>query len=90
MVLVLMIVHDAMRRETDVLEDAETITAAEMLRAVAIYKQMTSEQPEPQDPGPDPELADPEKAEQDRTIVTDGTVTPLKTGKRGRSDQGGA
>ena len=41
LVLVLMIVHDAMRREMGSLEEAETITAAEMLRAIALYRQMT-------------------------------------------------
>jgi hypothetical protein len=35
LVLVLMIVHDAMRREAGSLQEAETITAAEMLRAVS-------------------------------------------------------
>ena len=33
LVLVLMIVHDAMRREANSMEEAETITAAEMMRA---------------------------------------------------------
>jgi hypothetical protein len=41
LVLVLMIVHDAMRREMGSLEEAETITAAEMLRAISLYRQMT-------------------------------------------------
>jgi hypothetical protein len=40
LVLVLMVVHDAMRRESADMTDAETITAAEMLRAMALYRQM--------------------------------------------------
>jgi len=90
MVLVLMIVHDAMRRETDVLEDAETITAAEMLRAVALYKQMTEDETTPETPDPEPEKAEPEEPDTNETIVADSTVTPLKTGQRGRGDTKGA
>jgi hypothetical protein len=44
LVLVLMVVHDAMRREAASLEEAETMTAAEMLRAVDIYRQMKLEE----------------------------------------------
>ena len=40
LVLVLMIVHDAMRRDSQSLAEAETITAAEMVRALALYRQM--------------------------------------------------
>jgi len=43
LVLVLMIVHDAMRRETGSLEEAETITAAEMLRSLDLYRQLTGQ-----------------------------------------------
>jgi hypothetical protein len=44
LVLVLMIVHDAMRRETDNINDeAETITAAEMLRSLDLYRQLTGQ-----------------------------------------------
>ncbi len=42
LVLVLMIVHDAMRRETGTLEEAETMSAAEMLRAMDLYRQLSS------------------------------------------------
>jgi hypothetical protein len=41
LVLVLMIVHDAMRRETGTLEEAETVTAAELLRSMDLYRQLT-------------------------------------------------
>ena len=40
LVLVLMIVNDAMRQESQSLEAAENITAAEMLRAMALFRQM--------------------------------------------------
>jgi hypothetical protein len=43
LVLVLMIVHDAMRRETGSLEEAETITAAEMLRSLDLYRQLAGQ-----------------------------------------------
>ena len=43
LVLVLMIVHDAMRRETSTLEEAETMTAAEMLRAMDLYRQFSGQ-----------------------------------------------
>jgi len=92
MVLVLMVVHDAMRRETDALEDADTITAAEMMRAVALYKEMTGEQaPPPRAPDPEPEEELPEE-EPERTEETaeteSGTVTPLKTSRRGPDNKG--
>jgi hypothetical protein len=41
LVLVLMIVHDAMRRETGTIEEAETVTAAELLRSLDLYRQLT-------------------------------------------------
>jgi hypothetical protein len=41
LVLVLMIVHDAMRRETGSLEMAETVTAAELIRSIELYRQLT-------------------------------------------------
>lgn len=41
LVLVLMIVHDAMRRETSTIEEAETMTAAEMIRAMDLYRQLS-------------------------------------------------
>src|SRR5690606_26625643 len=40
LVLVLMIVHDAMHRETETLDADDTITAAEMLRALELYRFM--------------------------------------------------
>lgn len=91
LVLVLMVVHDAMRQESDVLEDAETITAAEMFRAVALYREMATKQandplpPEPDvEPVPDEnpdEIVEPATAQDD-----DGTVTQLNRESRKRGD----
>ncbi len=81
LVLVLMVVHDAMRREADVLEDAETITAAEMFRAVALYRQMTGRDPDaPADPEPEPERK--QKPEEPARPAADATVTPIEAGQR--------
>lgn len=43
LVLVLAVAHSAMRRDSAMLEPAEKITAAEMIRAVNLYQQMTAE-----------------------------------------------
>ncbi len=90
LVLVLMVVHDAMRREASSLEEAETMTAAEMLRAVAIYRQMQA------DAGPAaPEtivVAEAEPAEEKlpeppaTKDTPDATVTPIDVGQRKRGD----
>ena len=86
LVLVLMIVHDAMRRETGTMEEAETMTAAEMIRAMDLYRQLTGkplvEEPETAAMVADtvvevePAPAPPAVAEGDRPS-TDATVTPL-------------
>lgn len=47
LVLVLMIVHDAMRRETGSLDEAETVTAAELLRSLDLYRQLAGRPLEP-------------------------------------------
>lgn len=44
LVLVLMIAYDAMRRETSTIDGAETMTAAEMLRAIDLYRQLSGKQ----------------------------------------------
>lgn len=88
LVLVLMIVHDAMRRETHSLEEAETITAAEMLRAISLYRQMA---PPPAAPA-EPEEAMPTAEELEAAVkaaveqpplTNDATVTPIDVRKRG-------
>jgi hypothetical protein len=57
LVLVLMIAHDAMRRETSTIEEAETMTAAEMLRAMDLYRQLSG-RPLVQETGPGPTPAE--------------------------------
>ncbi len=41
LVLVLMIAHDAMRRETAGIDEAESMTAGELLRAMDLYRQLS-------------------------------------------------
>lgn len=40
LVLLVMVAHGAMRRDAEAMSDAETLTAAEMMRAVALHNQM--------------------------------------------------
>lgn len=97
MVLVLMVVHDALRRETDVMEDADTMTAGELLRAMALYRQMGMERDDiptedelvaaasaKRKPAPTEPTEDKEAvAEDPKPTTTDSsTVTPI-TRKRG-------
>jgi hypothetical protein len=85
LVLVLMVVHDAMRRETQSLEEAETMTAAEMLRAVAIYRRMQIESGSDQ---PETLVAEEEArpVEAPPAPVADATVTPIEAGRGKRGD----
>lgn len=46
LVFILSIAHSAIRQENENLDPAERITAAEMMRAVALHQQMTSEEQE--------------------------------------------
>jgi hypothetical protein len=91
LVLVLMVVHDAMRREAQSMEEAETMTAAEMLRAVNIYRQMKVEEAEG-----DAELDavvtaagdEPEKPAEATPAKETAAVTPIEVvrgGKRGET-----
>ncbi|QQR39208.1 hypothetical protein [Devosia rhizoryzae] len=86
LVLVLMIVNDAMRKDSQSLEEAENITAAEMLRAMSIYRQMETAgidvatgrpKEEPEEPVPPAEVV---------AIEPDTTVTPIETAQRKRGD----
>lgn len=88
MVLVLMVVHDAMRREADILEDADTMTAADMMRAVALYRQMNIENGDPPiDPEPEPDAENlSDETEEQREAADNDTVTPIGTAKRNRQD----
>lgn len=86
MVLVLMIVHDAMRRETGNTAEADSMTAGEMLRAMALYRQMTRE------PGPtDDDIKVAEvAAAPEPPKETDATVTPIEIGRGKRGGDGPA
>jgi hypothetical protein len=90
LVLVLMIVHDAMRRETGTIDEAETITAAEMLRSLDLYRQLTGKGlalPDGALPGDEAVVAvteTPPSVEPDKPATPDATVTALDvTRKRG-------
>jgi hypothetical protein len=95
LVLVLMVVHDAMRREANSLQEAETITAAEMLRAISLYRQMTpAPAAEPVMPAAETlptteELEAAVKAAVEQPSASppaqtnDATVTPIDVRKRG-------
>lgn len=47
LVLVLMVVQDAIRREIDMLEDGDAISAGDMMRAVALFNQMNQSSAKP-------------------------------------------
>ena len=89
LVLVLMIVHDAIRRESVNLEEAETVTAAEMLRAMALFRQMAEAPPPPAPVGevaparPASEAAPPAA---DESGDGDATVTPIDAARRKPGD----
>ena len=76
LVLVLMIVHDAMRRETGTIEEAETITAGEMLRAMDLYRQLTGK-PLLDTPTQVAEVEVPPAAAPPASPAPDATVTAL-------------
>ncbi|GHA24291.1 hypothetical protein GCM10007989_19950 [Devosia pacifica] len=46
LVLVLMVVNDVMRRDAEAMEEADTMTAAEMIRALSLYRQLNGAPPE--------------------------------------------
>jgi len=87
LVLVLMVVNDAMRREANSMEAADTITAAEMLRAVGIYRQL-QQQPavEPERAAPDQVVTVERPPEPAAKEAPDATVTPIEAGQRKRGD----
>jgi len=62
LVLILSVAHSAIRREAEVLEPAEKITAAEMMRAVSLYNEMNRTQ----------SILDVDKHVQPRVSVNDG------------------
>ena len=94
LVLVLMVVNDAMRRDTGELDEAESISAAEMLRAMALFRQMAAAAPaETIVPAtlvvadtPAPPIEQPVAP---ATPVADGgdaTITPIDVNQRKRND----
>lgn len=85
LVLVLMVVHDAMRREASSMAEAETITAAEMLRAMDLYRRMTAEpeRAEKLEEQPEPEGA---HAGMPAKEPAEATVTPIDVNQRKRGD----
>ncbi|KKB86239.1 hypothetical protein VW29_03360 [Devosia limi DSM 17137] len=94
LVLVLMIVNDALRREAESLEGAENITAAEMLRAMALYRRMevagalpTESAPvaAPPDASGEPEPEEAPEARREAEAV-DAIVTPIDVAQRKRGD----
>ena len=94
LVLVLMIAHDAMRREASDMEEAESITAAEMMRAVAMFKQMQPEVVPVAGTLPAAVVVEPmpppvsTEVEIDLPLVhvAEATVTPIDVGQRKRGD----
>jgi hypothetical protein len=100
LVLVLMIVNDAMRRDAQTLEEAENITAAEMIRAMALYRQLNGNAdaapvPERRPDDDVPIVAEPQAAPPvppvspspaAQTDVADATVTPIEAAQRKRGD----
>lgn len=91
LVLVLMIVNDAMRKDSESLQEAENITAAEMLRAMALFRQMEAAgidvatgKPSPAPVASPAEPIDiPAVAE---LAPDDATVTPIDAAQRKRTD----
>ena len=89
LVLVLMIAHDAMRRETEGVDESESMTAGEMLRAMDLYRQLSgqplmqpvsvavAEAAAPPEAPPAPIIAaEPEKPAE-KPAAPDATVTAL-------------
>ena len=87
LVLVLMIAYDAMRREMGTVEEAETMTAAEMIRAMDLYRQLSGSPlvdapapvAKPAEPAAPPEVpeAAPAPAEAEKPAPGDATITAL-------------
>ncbi len=88
LVLVLMIVNDAMRRDTSELAEAETVTAAEMMRALALFRRMEDKtRPELTEVDDEPGTADePEPEAAAASAEADATVTPIGLNPRKRGE----
>jgi hypothetical protein len=95
LVLVLMVVNDAMRRDADAMEEAESVTAAEMIRAVSLYRQLNgAAEPTrtvpPEPPAEEPLVATAEASDTQtnpaETTDDEGTVTPIDSAQRKRQE----
>lgn len=92
MVLILMIVHDALRKETSALQEAESVTAAEMIRAMALYRQMAPHIEQETAPPAAVAMATPAAVETAGVAGTppadaaEATVTPIDVNQRKRGD----
>ena len=82
LVLVLMIVHDAMRRESTALESAETMSAADMLRAMALYRQMRAGPAPSEDEIAAAEAAVAPDSLPETPAASDATVTPIDVSRK--------
>ncbi len=88
LVLVLMIAYDAMRRETEGIDETETMTAGEMLRAMDMYRQLSgkplvdpNEGVVPAEPST-PEVPPAPVVEPEKPAVPDATVTALDISRK--------
>lgn len=92
LVLVLMVVNDAMRRDAEAMEEAESVTAAEMMRALALYRQINAEETQAAPAAAEPIVVDPAAAVSptvppaSAADPVDGTVTPIDAAQRKRND----
>ncbi|WP_332698997.1 hypothetical protein [Devosia sp.] len=91
LVLVLMIVNDAMRKDSESLAEAENITAAEMLRAMALFRRMEAAGIDVATghPRQAPLPAEPEQVDTPAVAgpaPDDSTVTPIDAAQRKRTD----
>ncbi|MEX0627693.1 MAG: hypothetical protein WD230_03570, partial [Cucumibacter sp.] len=83
LVLILAVVYSAARRESQTLDAADKITAAEMMRSVALYREMTSAA-SGEAADTEIEIAETPPAEPAAARADEATVTPLDLSKRSR------
>ncbi len=99
LVLLLSVAHSAMRRDAESLDDAETLTAADMMRAVALHNQMLATTPKETDvvviEDDDDEIVEVGKGDTEGAATDerdensepeDDTVTPIKSIQRKRGE----
>ncbi len=92
LVLILSVVHSASRREARTMDVADKITAAEMMRAVTLFRNMNSDLPPEQmqkaieyaanEKGAAVEKPDDSKKPEAETSPQDGNITPLRDNKK--------